>query len=128
MVEVPTTVGASGIKLNGINLAEHDQFVSVVSQIEEYSQHLVTSFENTAGKINSAVVQIGDVALKALENLSKARDEMQLAADESYQELESIMNEVDTISTEFDGLDAIQKETLLLSDLLTTVEESLKRP
>lgn len=128
MVEVPSTIGASGIKLNGINLIEHDQFSSVVSQIEEYSQYLVSAFENNAEKINKSVVQIGDVALKALEGLSKVKDDLQSEADQSFQELEEIMNEIDSITTEFDGLDAIQKETLLLSDLLTTVEESLKRP
>ena len=36
------------------------------------------------------------------------------------------MNEVDAIVKEIDGLDSLQSELLLLSDLLTTVEETVK--
>lgn len=128
MVEVPTTVGASGIKLTGISPQEDAQFTNVVSSLEEYSQSLVTNFEATVKKVRDRLNDNGATALLALSKLAESKETMEKMAKESFDELQNIIADVESIVKEFDGLDGIQNEILLLSDLLTTVEEAVKRP
>ena len=128
MVEVPTTIGASGIKLSSISPQEDSQFMKVISSLEEYSQSLVANFEGTTKKIRDRLNDGGSTALQALIKLAESKDTMEKMAKESFDELQNIIADVEAIVKEFDGLDGIQNEILLLSDLLTTVEEAVKRP
>ena len=126
MVEVPTAVGAAGVKLSGISQADHDKFSEVVASIEEYSQSLVTNFQDATTKIHERLEENGAAALQALQKLAQSRDSLETMVKENGDVLEQIMNEVDPIVKEIDGLDSLQSELLLLSDLLTTVEETVK--
>jgi hypothetical protein len=45
--------------------------------------------------------------------------------DGSFEELQQIVREIESVGREFDGLTAIQNELVLLSDLLTAVEEAV---
>ena len=127
MVEVPAAVGAAGVKLSGISQADHDRFSEVLASIEEYSQSLVANFEATTNKIHERLESNGAAAILALTKLAESKDALEKMVNENYDVLEQIMSEVDAIVKEFDGLDSIQNELLLLSDLLTTVEETVKR-
>ena len=125
-MEVPTNIGASGIQLTGINPNEHEQFLSVVQKLENYSQNLVKAFDETTLKIHQKLENNGDVALLALKKLGENLESLNTASNTSQEEMDSIISEVEAILSEFSGLDALQSEILLLSDLLTAVEEAVK--
>ena len=127
MVEVPTTVGASGIKLAGISPTEHEQFLHVVNSIEEYSRSLVKNFESTTHQIHEKLEANGGAAIQALTRLMQSKEALEKMVNENADVLEQIMADVDSVVKQFDGLDQLHNELLLLSDLLTTVEEMVKR-
>ena len=125
-MEVPANIGASGIKLTGINPSEHEQFLSVVQKLENYSQTLVKAYDETTSKIHKKLESNGDVALIALKKLGEQLEDLNTASNTSQEEMDSIIFEVEAILSEFSGLDTLQNEILLLSDLLTAVEEAVK--
>jgi hypothetical protein len=128
MTEVPVVAGPSGIKLTGITAKDEAQLESVLLGIEQYAQQLVVAFEATTKQIHQRLNDTGGVAIQALSALSGSHDELQNVINGSFEELKAIILAIESIGREFDGLDRIQNELLLLSDLLTAVEETVKRP
>lgn len=124
-MEVPAP-GLSKIQLSGISAEENAQFENVVAQLEAYSQQIVKSFDSTTSKIRTRLDDMGDISSKALQKLREARDNIDTLTDQSVAELDAIMDGVDAIVAEMDCLDGIQAEILRLSDVLTTVEASIR--
>lgn len=125
-MEVPTTPGPSGLKLSGIKPEDNEQFLTVVKKLGDYSQNLVKAFDEITQKLHNKLNENGGIALKALQTLGKSIEELDISTTKSQEQLDSIVSEIESILSEFSGLDAIQNEILLLSDLLTAVEEAVK--
>jgi hypothetical protein len=128
MVEVPVGPGPAGIKLVGVTPKDQVQFSACVADIEEYSRHLVRDFENTTSQIQSRLSENGSVALRALTMLGGSCGELDAVVSRTFPELESVVAELEALSVEFDKIDTIQSELVLLSDLITAVEASVKHP
>lgn len=118
----------SGTKLSGITAAEEAQFANVIASIEEYSKSVVANFESTTKGIHTKLEGSGAAALQALARLGDSRDKLENAIKDDYQELEQIIADAESVADAFSGLDQIQSELMLLSDLLTTVEAAVARP
>ena len=125
MVEVPAK-GASGISLSTISDEESAQFTQVLGKLENYSANLIESFDSSLKQIRGKLDTMGDTAIKAIDELSKARAALENMTDQSCQELEQIMSCVDEILSEMDCLDSVQADILRLSDAVATVESSIK--
>jgi DNA-binding ferritin-like protein len=128
MVDLPSLIRSSGLKLAGITPKDEAQFNSILSDIDQYAQQLVTNFEATTHQIHERLNGSGGVALQALSALSASRDELDKIIDGSFEELQQIVAAIESVGKEFNGLNLIQNELVLLSDLLTAVEEAVKRP
>ena len=125
MVEVPEK-GASGIQLSTISQEESQQFTDIVGKIQNYSQNLIESFDNSIHEIRGKLDSMGDVVLKALGELENARKSLENLTDESFSQLDEIMNAITEILKELDCLDSVQADVLRLSDAVTTVESSIR--
>ena len=125
MVEVPAK-GASGISLSTISDEESAQFTQVLGKLENYSANLIESFDSSLKQIRGKLDTMGGTAIKALDELSKARAALENVTDQSCQELEQIMDCVNEILSEMDCLDSVQADILRLSDAVATVESSIK--
>ena len=123
-MEIPPA-GAAGIQLTGISEEEHQQFSQVVDKVDKYSQHLVSSFDSITKQINEKLNAAGGISMQALEALQKAHDALTDLSKEKFEQFDQIMNQCDSIIKQLSGLDAVQNELLLLSDLLTAVEETV---
>lgn len=118
----------SSIKLTPIiTQTDENNFKMIMQNIENYSISLVQSFETTVSKIHNKLCNNGKVALKSLSMFNNANAELNNVIKDNAEELEKMIANVDEILNEMQGLDALQSEILLLSDLLTTVEDSIKR-
>ena len=125
MVEVPEK-GASGIQLSTISQEESQQFTDIVGKIQNYSQNVIESFDNSIHEIRGKLDSMGDVVLKALGELENARKSLENLTDESFSQLDEIMNAITEILKELDCLDSVQADVLRLSDAVTTVESSIR--
>ena len=124
MEESPT----SSVKLSPvITQTDENNFKMIMQNIENYSISLVQSFETTVSKIHNKLCDNGKVALKSLSKFNEANAELNNVIKGNAEELEKMIGAVDDILDELKGLDTLQSEILLLSDLLTTVEDSVKR-
>ena len=77
-------------------------------------------------QIREKLDTMGGTALKALEELNKARIALENTTDQSCEELEQLMEGVTQILSELDCLDTVQADILRLSDAVATVESSIK--
>ena len=124
MEESPT----SSVKLSPvITQTDENNFKMIMQNIENYSISLVQSFETTVSKIHNKLCDNGKVASKSLSKFNEANAELNNVIKGNAEELEKMIGAVDDILDELKGLDTLQSEILLLSDLLTTVEDSVKR-
>jgi transposase len=128
MVEVQTTPGPAGIKLIDVTPKDQAQFSACIAEIEEYSQHLVRDFDSTTSQIQSRLSESGSIALRALTMLGESCGELDAIVNRTFPELESVIAEIEALSGEFEKIDSIQSELVLLSDLITAVEASVKHP
>lgn len=125
MVEVPQ-VGSSGIKLSTISDEEKQEFSDVVQKLENYSQDIIRSFDETIKGIRGNLDGMGDVAIKAIASLEEARAKIQSLSEQSYEELDQIINSVESVITELECIDTIQADVNFLSDAITTVETAVR--
>ncbi|EAY15154.1 hypothetical protein TVAG_392710 [Trichomonas vaginalis G3] len=125
MVEVPQ-VGSSGIKLSTISDEEKQEFSDVVQKLENYSQDIIRSFDETIKGIRGNLDGMGDVAIKAIAALEEARAKIQSLSEQSYEELDQIINSVESVITELECIDTIQADVNFLSDAITTVETAVR--
>jgi hypothetical protein len=86
------------------------------------SQHLTSTSRNSA-----TVIEIGAIAAQAAEILAPSQAEVDSILGNSFTQLEGIINAVESLLPEFDGFEAVNNELVLLSDILTTVEEAVQR-
>jgi hypothetical protein len=100
IVEVPAAAGPAGIKLVGVTPKDHAQFAACIADIEEYSRHLIRDFESTTSQIQSRLSENGSVALRALTMLGGS------------------CGQLEALSVEFEKIDTIQSELVLLSELI----------
>ena len=121
-------IGASGIKLAEINMGNNEQFEEIVSNLEIYSQSIVRSFDEITAKIHQKLNESGSAALSKLELLNASKESLDNLIKINSEELDQMIGEVEEIVKELQGLDSLENEILLLSDLLTTVEDNVKRP
>jgi uncharacterized protein YciW len=102
------------------------QMGDVISAIENYSRLLVANFEKLTQQVRERLNDGGLAAVQALKVLASTREDMQRVISLNSMEFEQLMTEVEAVTKEFDGIDALQNEVLQLSDLLTTVEQTVK--
>ena len=126
MVEIPNDISLSGIQLKGISNEEKDQFNIIINKVEEYSKDIIKSFNNSTTQIQNKLNEMGNISLKALELLEKSKNELIELTNQEVEQLEKIIEEVEKIVINFECLDGIQEEILRISDILTTVETSIK--
>jgi hypothetical protein len=127
MVDVPSAPGASGVRLLGVTARDSAQFDAVISEIEGYSQRLVADFDGATAQICARLSNHGDVAAQALAALSSSHADLDAVISGTFGELEGVVADIESLGGEFEKLDTIQAELVLLSDLLRTVEETVKR-
>jgi hypothetical protein len=123
----PAPPGPAGIKLIGLTAKDLSQFDTVISEVEEYSQRLVANFDGATAQICARLADHGSVAGRALAALTATHEDLDKIVDETFSELEGVVADIESLSGEFEKLDTIQAELVLLSDLLRTVEETIKR-
>lgn len=110
-----------------ITQTEESRFSSALHGIESYSRTLVQSFDGAVSKIHSKLCSDGGIAARSLSALGSAGGDLDRVARASASALESLISDVDSVLADLQGLDALESEILLLSDLLTTVEDAVKR-
>jgi folate-dependent phosphoribosylglycinamide formyltransferase PurN len=110
-----------------LNFNDGDQLTAIISELEKYSQSLVKNFEATTKQIRQALADRGAIAAQAVEILAASQAEVDSILNNSFAQLEGIINAVESLLPEFDGLEAVNDELVLLSDILTTVEEAVQR-
>jgi hypothetical protein len=114
-------------KVTDAILHDTDQLAAVISELELYSRSLVTNFEATTKQIRQALADRGAIAAQAIAVLAASQGEVDAILSGSYAQLDGIIAAVESLLPEFDALDAINSELVLLSDILTTVEEAVQR-
>jgi hypothetical protein len=115
------------VKLSDAILKDDDQLTVIISELEQYSQSLVKNFESTTKQIRQALDDRGSIAAQAVEILSSSQAEVDSILNGSFSQLEGIINAVESLLPAFDGLEEVNNELVLLSDILTTVEEAVQR-
>ncbi|KAH0789703.1 hypothetical protein GPJ56_006205 [Histomonas meleagridis] len=118
--------GAAGIKITEANLGNNEQFDEVVTNLEIYSQSIVRSFEEVTSRIHTKLNNSGSSAIAKLNMLESSRESLNNLIKMNSEELDQIIAEVEEITKELQSLDSLENEILLLSDLLTTVEDNVK--
>jgi hypothetical protein len=127
MVEVPVSLGPAGVRLIAITAKDTAQFDAVLEQVEEYSQRLVANFDGPTAQICARLADSGTVAGRALTALSASHEQLDAVVNSTFCELEGVVTDIESLTGESEKLDTIQAELVLLSDLLRTVEETVKR-
>jgi hypothetical protein len=107
------------------NPKDKDQLIAIISELEKYSQSLVKNFDATTTQIQKALADRGAIAAQAVELLASSQAEVDSILNGSFAQLEGIITAVESLLPEFEGLEAINDELVLLSDILTTVEEAV---
>ena len=120
-------VGASGIKLAEVNIENNEQFEKIVTNLEIYSQSIVRSYEEITSKIHQKLNESGYAALSKLEMLKASRESLDNFIKTNSEEFDQVISEVEEIIKILQGIDSLENEVLLLSDLVTTVEDNVKR-
>jgi hypothetical protein len=119
--------GPLSLKISDATLKDGDQLTLIISELEKYSQSLVKNFDATTRQIQQALADRGSIAVQAVEVLAASQVEVDSILNDSFSQLEGIITAVESLLPEFDGLEAVNNELLLLSDILTTVEEAAQR-
>jgi hypothetical protein len=88
---------------------------------------LVSSFDGATAQICARLADHGNVASQALAALATSEEALDGVVNSTFEELEGVVSDIESLSSEFEKLDTIQAELVLLSDLLRTVEETVKR-
>jgi hypothetical protein len=114
-------------KVTDAILKDTGQLAAIISELELYSRSLVANFEGTTKQIRQALEDRGAIAAQAVGVLAASQSEVDSILNGSYTQLEGIIAAVESLLPEFDALDLINNELVLLSDILTTVEEAVQR-
>jgi hypothetical protein len=106
---------------------DDERVVKLISDLEQYSQSLVKHFEGTTKAIHNRLATSGGVVIQALTMLASTQGEIDTILNNSFDDLEAIIQTIESLLPDFEGLEIVQTELLLLSDMLTTVEEAVQR-
>jgi hypothetical protein len=106
---------------------EDERLTKLISDLEQYSQSLVKNFEGTTKAIHERLAASGGVVIQALRMLASTQGEIDTILNTSFGDLEAIIQTIESLLPDFEGLETVQTELLLLSDMLTTVEEAVQR-
>jgi hypothetical protein len=106
---------------------EDERLTKLVSDVEQYAQSLVKNFEGTTKAIHEKLAGSSAVLIQALGVLAKTQAEVETILTTSFADLQTIIETVEGLLPAFEGLETVHTELLLLSDVLTNVEQAVQR-